>query len=98
MFSARGGAIAGKFGYAVSCVMAAVGLAASGVAYYVKNKADSIGGSNVLSGGPSTGPMNILLMGLESRTYWSGQPLPRGLEDAMHIANGRRNPTHPPSP
>jgi LCP family protein required for cell wall assembly len=94
MFSARGGAIAGKLSYAVSCVMAAVVLAASGVAYYVKNKADSIGGSNVLSGGPSTGAMNILLMGLESRTYWSGQPLPRGLEDAMHIGSVGGNATN----
>jgi LCP family protein required for cell wall assembly len=95
MFSAGGGAsIAGKVGYAVSCVLAALVLTASGVAYYVKNQADSVGGSNVLSGGPSTGPMNILLMGLESRTYWSGQPLPRGLEDAMHIGSVGGNATN----
>jgi LCP family protein required for cell wall assembly len=88
MFSAGGGAsIAGKVGYTVSCILAALVLTASGVAYYVKAEADSVGGSNVLSGGPSTGPMNILLMGLESRTYWNGQPLPRGLEDAMHIGS-----------
>jgi LCP family protein required for cell wall assembly len=88
MFSARGGtAIAGKVGYAVSCALAALVLVASGFTYWVKAKADSLGGSNVLSGGPSTGPMNILLMGLESRTYWSGRPLPRGLEDIMHIGS-----------
>ena len=80
-------AIAGKVGYVVSCALAAVVLVTGGFAYYVKAKADSLGGSNVLSGGPSTGPMNILLMGLESRTYWSGQPLPRGLEDVMHIGS-----------
>jgi LCP family protein required for cell wall assembly len=31
--------------------------------------------------------MNILLMGLESRTYWSGQPLPHSLTNAMHIGS-----------
>jgi hypothetical protein len=31
--------------------------------------------------------MNILLMGLESRTYWNGEPLPKTLEDAMHIGS-----------
>ncbi|HYZ56474.1 MAG TPA: LCP family protein [Streptosporangiaceae bacterium] len=95
MFSARSGtALGGKVGYAVSCALAAVVLVTSGFAYYVKAKADSLGGSNVLSGGPSTGPMNILLMGLESRTYWSGQPLPRGLEDIMHIGSIGGNATN----
>jgi LCP family protein required for cell wall assembly len=95
MFSARGGtAITGKVGYTVSCALAAVVLVASGFTYWVKAKADSLGGSNVLSGGPSTGPMNILLMGLESRTYWSGRPLPRGLEDIMHIGSVGGNATN----
>jgi LCP family protein required for cell wall assembly len=88
MFSARGGmTIAGKAGYAASCILAALVLAVSGVSYYVKAQADSFGSSDVLSGGPSTGAMNILLMGLESRTYFDGQPLPRGLEDTMHIGS-----------
>jgi LCP family protein required for cell wall assembly len=38
--------------------------------------------------------MNILLMGLESRTYWSGKPLPRGLEDIMHIGHSGGNATN----
>jgi LCP family protein required for cell wall assembly len=91
MFRARGGAaIAGKAGYALGCVVASLVLVASGFAYYVKSQVDSIGGSNVISSpvsSSSVGPMNILLMGLESRTYWSGQPLPRSLEDAMHIGS-----------
>jgi LCP family protein required for cell wall assembly len=89
MFGAHGGAaIAGKAGYALGCVAAALVLVASGFAYYVKSQVDSIGGSEVISSpvsSPSIAPMNILLMGLESRTYWSGQPLPKSLEDAMHI-------------
>jgi LCP family protein required for cell wall assembly len=87
MSRVHGSTIVGKAGYTLGCVLASIVLVASGFAYYVKAQADSIGGSNVLSGGPSTGAMNILLMGLESRTYWSGQPLPRGLEDIMHIGS-----------
>ena len=91
MCRARGGAgIAGKAGYALGCVAASLVLVASGFAYYVKSQVDSIGGSDVISSpvsSSSVGPMNILLMGLESRTYWSGQPLPKSLEDAMHIGS-----------
>jgi LCP family protein required for cell wall assembly len=95
MFRAHGNAaIAGKAGYTLGCVFAAVILVVSGFAYYVKAQADSFGGSNAISGGPSTGPMNILLMGLESRTYWSGRPLPRGLEDIMHIGHAGGNATN----
>jgi LCP family protein required for cell wall assembly len=39
------------------------------------------------AGGPQVGDMNILLMGLESRTYWNGQPLPRALTDIMHAGS-----------
>jgi LCP family protein required for cell wall assembly len=87
MARALGSRIVGWAGYALGCILASIVLVASGFAYYVRTQADSIGGSNVLAGGPSTGAMNILLMGLESRTYWDGQPLPRGLEDAMHIGS-----------
>jgi LCP family protein required for cell wall assembly len=65
----------GKVGYAVSCVLASVILVASGAGYYAQQTLDSIGTSPVGSGGPSTGAMNILIMGLESRTYWNGAPI-----------------------
>ncbi len=95
MFGARGGAaIAGKAGYALGCVFASLIMVASGFAYYVKSEVSSIGGSNVISGSPSVGAMNILLMGLESRTYWNGEPLPRGLEDIMHIGSVGGNATN----
>ena len=87
-------AVAGKAGYAVSCILAASVLVLSGFAYYVKNQVNAIGGSNVISGGPVTGAMNILLMGLESRTDYNGNILPGGLLHAMHagskqgVANG----------
>jgi LCP family protein required for cell wall assembly len=95
MFRAHGGmAIAGKAGYAMSCVLATLVLVASGFTYYVKAQVSSIGGSSVISSAPSVGAMNILLMGLESRTYWSGKPLPRGLEDIMHIGHSGGNATN----
>ncbi len=95
MFRAHSGAaIAGKAGYALGCVFASLILVVSGFAYYVKSGVDNIGGSNAISGGPSVGAMNILLMGLESRTYWNGDPLPRGLEDIMHIGHVGGNATN----
>ena len=95
MFRAHSGAaIAGKAGYALGCVFASLILVVSGFAYYVKSQVSSIGGSNVISGSPSVGAMNILLMGLESRTYWGGQPLPRSLVDVMHVGSIGGNATN----
>jgi LCP family protein required for cell wall assembly len=95
MFRAHSGAaIAGKAGYALGCVFASLILVVSGFAYYVKSQVSSIGGSNVISGSPSVGAMNILLMGLESRTYWSGKPLPRSIVDVMHAGSNGGNATN----
>jgi LCP family protein required for cell wall assembly len=80
-------ALAGKAGYTIGCLVAVLAMVVSGFGYYVKTSVASIGGSNAVTGGASTGAMNILLMGLESRTYWSGQPLPHSLTDAMHIGS-----------
>jgi LCP family protein required for cell wall assembly len=80
-------AIAGKAGYAVACMLAAVVLMVSGFAYYVKAQVASIGGSDVISGGPQTGAMNILLMGLESRTDYDGNILPANLLAALHAGS-----------
>lgn len=94
MFSSHGAAIAGKAGYAVGCILASIVMVVSGFAYYVNSNVSAIGGSDVISGGPSVGSMNILLMGLESRTYWGGQPLPHSLEDIMHIGSVGGNATN----
>ncbi len=80
-------AMAGKAGYAVACMLAAVVLMVSGFAYYVRGQVASIGGSDVISGGPQTGAMNILLMGLESRTDYDGNILPADLLAAMHAGS-----------
>jgi anionic cell wall polymer biosynthesis LytR-Cps2A-Psr (LCP) family protein len=97
-------AILGKAGYAVACTLAVVVLMVSGFAYYVKAQVTSIGGSDVLNGngGPQTGAMNILLMGLESRTDYDGNILPANLLAAMHAGSvqgvgwrGRPGHEHP---
>ncbi len=88
MFGAHGGAaIVGKAGYIVCCIVAALILAMSGFAYYVKAQVADIGGSDAISGGPSAGAMNILLMGLESRTDYDGNVLPADLLNALHAGS-----------
>ena len=93
MSSGHGASIAGKAGYAFGCAAAALIMIASGFAYFVKAQVGDIGGSNVLSGGPQTGAMNILLMGLESRTDYQGNILSSQLLTAMHAGSvqGVRN-------
>ena len=98
-----GRVIAGKAGYAVACMLAAVVLMVSGFAYYVRGQVASIGGSDVISGGPQTGAMNILLMGLESRTDYDGNILPADLLAALHAGSvrGRQDmawAARPPTP
>ena len=51
----------------MSCVIAAAVLLVAGYAYHVEGQLGGIESSNALSGGPQTGEMNILLMGLERR-------------------------------
>src|ERR1700761_7707185 len=74
-------------GYAVACILAAAILVVSGFAYYVKAQVTSIGGSNAISGGPVSGAMNILLMGLEGRTDYDGNILPASLLKALHAGS-----------
>jgi LCP family protein required for cell wall assembly len=76
--------IAGKAGYALSCVAAALVLAISGFSYFVVRDVSSIGGSHAIDSGPSIGAQNILLMGLESRTDWNGNILPNNILNALH--------------
>jgi LCP family protein required for cell wall assembly len=78
---------AGKAGYALSCVAAALVLAVSGFSYFVVRDVSSIGGSHAISSGPSIGAQNILLMGLESRTDWNGNILPNDILNALHAGS-----------
>jgi LCP family protein required for cell wall assembly len=78
---------AGKAGYALSCVAAALVLAVSGFSYFVVRDVSSIGGSHAINSGPSIGAQNILLMGLESRTDWNGNVLPSDILNALHAGS-----------
>ena len=78
---------AGKAGYALSCVAAALVLAVSGFSYFVVRGVSSIGGSHAITSGPSIGAQNILLMGLESRTDWNGNILPDNILNALHAGS-----------
>ncbi len=80
-------AIAGKAGYALSCVAAALVLAVSGFSYFIVRDVSSIGGSHAIVSGPSIGAQNILLMGLESRTDWNGNILPNDILNALHAGS-----------
>jgi anionic cell wall polymer biosynthesis LytR-Cps2A-Psr (LCP) family protein len=65
----------GKVGYAAACMASAVTLVASGYAHEVVGLTKALGGGVALGSGPSAGPLNILVMGLESRTTFQGQDL-----------------------
>jgi anionic cell wall polymer biosynthesis LytR-Cps2A-Psr (LCP) family protein len=84
-------ALAGKALYGLACIIAAVVLVVSGVAYYETKAVNSLGTSPNLSGGPSTGPMNILIMGLESRTYWDGTSVDHHIATILHIGTATDN-------
>jgi anionic cell wall polymer biosynthesis LytR-Cps2A-Psr (LCP) family protein len=68
--------VMGKIGYSVACLAAAIVLVLAGYAHEVVGLTEALGGGVELgSGGPSTGALNILVMGLESRTTFQGQNL-----------------------
>src|ERR1700735_2133675 len=87
--------IAGKGGYGVACLLAAVVLVVSGYAHKVVGYASGFNTGISTGNAPSTSTqaMNILVMGLESRTTFYGQPLPPALITAMHTgAVGGQDP------
>jgi LCP family protein required for cell wall assembly len=79
--------IAGKVGYMASCLLAAVLLVVSGYAHKVDGLVTGLSSSDAISGGAQTGAMNILVMGLESRTNYQGQTLSSQLLTAMHAGS-----------
>jgi LCP family protein required for cell wall assembly len=82
-----GSLIAGKVGYAVTCAVAAIVLVVSGYAYKAVSLVNGLGGGIGISNGASVGAMNILVMGLESRTDYQGRTLSAGLLAAMHAGS-----------
>jgi LCP family protein required for cell wall assembly len=64
-----------KAGYVTACLAAMVVIVVAGYAHSVVNLTNAIEGGASIGGGPSVGAMNILLMGLESRTDFDGNTL-----------------------
>ena len=79
--------IAGKLVYGVICLFAAVLLVVAGYAHKVVGQVDDTEKGIAIPGGATVGAMNILVMGLESRTNFEGQTLPNSLLTAMHAGN-----------
>jgi LCP family protein required for cell wall assembly len=79
--------IASKLGYGVVCLLATVALVASGYAHKVVGLVSATGQGIPINNSPSVGAMNILVMGLESRTDYQGNTLPNSLLTAMHAGN-----------
>ena len=78
-----------RAGYIASCVLAALVLVVSGFAYKTVSDVAGIGSSNAIVSGASTGPQNILLMGIESRRYWNGDILPPRILAKLHAGNAQ---------
>ncbi len=78
-----------RAGYPLACVLAALVLVVSGAGYLVVRDVSGIGGSHAIVSGPSTGPQNILLMGLESRRDWNGNILPQSILNKLHAGSRR---------
>jgi anionic cell wall polymer biosynthesis LytR-Cps2A-Psr (LCP) family protein len=88
LFGLRSGAITlGKVGYVATCLLASVLLVVSGYAHKVVAAITSTGQGVMIKNSPNVGAMNILVMGLESRTDYQGQCLPSALLTAMHAGN-----------
>ena len=88
MFSSSvGKLIAGKVVYGAACMVAAVTLVLSGYAHKVIGQVVATGQGIPINGSPTVGAMNILVMGLESRTDYQGNTLPNSLLTAMHAGN-----------
>jgi LCP family protein required for cell wall assembly len=79
--------IAGKVLYALICLSAAVLLVVAGYAHKVVGLVNQTEKGIAIAGSPTIGSMNILLMGLESRTDFEGQTLPADLLAAMHAGS-----------
>jgi anionic cell wall polymer biosynthesis LytR-Cps2A-Psr (LCP) family protein len=67
--------VLGKVGYAAACLAAMVVIVVAGYAHGLVKLTNQIEGGASIGGGPSVGAMNILLMGLESRTDFDGNTL-----------------------
>src|SRR5260370_30051108 len=68
----------GRTSYVLSCIVAALVLLASGLSYVLVRDVSSIGGSHAIASGPSTGPQDILPLGLGGRPARTANTRPPG--------------------
>jgi LCP family protein required for cell wall assembly len=88
MFTPRAGKlVATKLGYGVLCLLATVTLVVSGYAHKAVGYITQTEKGITIAGGPTTGAMNILVMGLESRTNYEGQTLSAQQLTETHSGN-----------
>jgi anionic cell wall polymer biosynthesis LytR-Cps2A-Psr (LCP) family protein len=86
--SGFGSMVLGKAGYAVACMASVIALTVSGYAHGLVGATTAIEGGANLGGDVSpTGAMNILVMGLESRTNFQGQNLSAAQLAQTHSGN-----------
>jgi LCP family protein required for cell wall assembly len=76
-----------KVAYGVCCVAAVGSLVVSHSINTLVADINGFGQSNAIVATKSTGPMNILLMGLESRTDWNGYTIDHHLAYVMHTGD-----------
>ncbi len=80
--------VTGKVSFVVQCLAAVVILTAAGYTSKVVTLTHALGGGVSLgTNSPSTGAMNILVMGLESRTNFQGQDLSAQQLTQTHSGN-----------
>jgi len=78
-----------EVGYALACLVSAVTLVVAGYAHEVVGRVRATGTGIAINGSPSVGAMNILVMGLESRTNYVGKPLSVNQLNETHSGNER---------
>jgi anionic cell wall polymer biosynthesis LytR-Cps2A-Psr (LCP) family protein len=80
-------AVLAKAGYAAACVAAVIGIVVAGYAHSLVGLTKQIEGGASIGDSPSVGAMNILLMGLESRTDFEGDTLSAAQLTQTHSGN-----------
>jgi LCP family protein required for cell wall assembly len=81
--------ILAKVGYAAACLGAVVVIVVAGYAHGLVKLTNQIEGGASIGGGPSVGAMNILLMGLESRTDFDGNTLSSAQLTTTHSGSNK---------
>jgi LCP family protein required for cell wall assembly len=84
--------VAGKVMYGMVCLLAGVLIVVAGYAHKVVGLTTEVGKGIAIPNSPSVGAMNILVMGLESRTDYQGNELDHHMQVVLHSgSNGSQD-------